>query len=421
LRRVAARITVDRLPFFTFLTGEGTFIAKRTETLNGLSQAMLVLDSDSSTGGRGVLCGRRRIAILRALELGDVLCAVPAMRAIRRAAPMAAIDFIGLPWARSFVSRFSHLVDGFVEFPGYPGLPERDFDAVRFDAFLGQVRSRRYDLVIQMHGSGGIVNDLCRKFGARHVSGYYPLDAACPDPRFFMTYPEEGQESDRHVALAGFLGASIIDDRTEFPIRREDEQELEDALDGHEIVSRRYVCLHPGARYLSRRWPTDRFAAIGDRLADTGFQVIVTGSAEEIDLAHSLAESMRRPCLVLAGRTSLGAAAYLVSRAALVVTNDTGMSHIADAVRTPSVVVVLGSDAARWAPRDRSLHAVVTHRVACQPCTHRNCPIDFPCAEGLTVERVLSACMDMLLRSAASHRHPVLQASSPSASVSAVR
>ena len=78
------------------------------------------------------------IAIMRALHLGDMLCAVPAFRALRTAFPEAQITLVGLPWARSFVKRFNHCLDDFLEFPGYPGIPERTTLLRRFPEFLLQ-------------------------------------------------------------------------------------------------------------------------------------------------------------------------------------------------------------------------------------------------------------------------------------------
>jgi ADP-heptose:LPS heptosyltransferase len=63
----------------------------------------------------------RTIAILRALQLGDLLCSVPAWRALRAACPQARITLVGLPWARDLVDRL-HCLDDFIAFPGHPGI-----------------------------------------------------------------------------------------------------------------------------------------------------------------------------------------------------------------------------------------------------------------------------------------------------------
>src|SRR5215208_3426584 len=101
----------------------------------------------------------RRIAVFRALFLGDLLCAVPALNALDRRFPNAEITLIGLPWARQLSARLP-AVDRFVEFAGYPRLPEVPPDEQRTAAFLEAMRGERYDLAIQIHGSGEVSNEL---------------------------------------------------------------------------------------------------------------------------------------------------------------------------------------------------------------------------------------------------------------------
>jgi ADP-heptose:LPS heptosyltransferase len=337
-----------------------------------------------------------KIAVLRALQLGDMLCAVPAMRALRRALPQAEIILIGLPWAREFVERFDHYCDGFVEFPGFPGLPERDFEAAAVQRFLAEAQRAKFDLAIQLHGSGAFVNPLVALLGARLTAGYFVAGEWRPDAERFMPYPEGEHEVRRHLLLMEFLGLPAAGDELEFPLRDRDRQEFAALASAYGIRSGEYVCIHPGARFPSRRWPVERYAKTADALARLGLQIVITGSRDEMELAGDLSDAIESPHVNLAGRTSLGAAGVLLEGARLLISNDTGVSHLAAALRTPSVVVVTGSDAARWAPLDCRRHRVVRHRVPCQPCEYVVCPIAHPCATGVEVSHVLSAAYDLL-------------------------
>jgi ADP-heptose:LPS heptosyltransferase len=301
----------------------------------------------------------RRIVVLRALRLGDLLCAVPALRALRAALPEAEIALVGLPWAREFVRRFDRYLDGFIEFPGYPGLPERTVDFAHIPTFLAQVQAGRFDLAIQMQGSGAITNALTVRMGARVNAGFFRPGEYCPDAGRFVTYPDHGPEVRRLLRLVEFLGIPARGERLEFPWCEEDRRALHALDEARDLRPGSYVCVHPGASTPDKRWPAQHFAAVATALAARGLRVVLTGTAEEAELTRAVARTLRGPHVDLAGRTDLGSLAALVSGARLLVCNDTGVSHLAAALRVPSVVLFTGSDPDRWAPLDRRRHRTV--------------------------------------------------------------
>jgi ADP-heptose:LPS heptosyltransferase len=120
--------------------------------------------------------------------------------------------------------------------------------------------------------------------------------------------------------------------------------------------------LHAGAKDPRRRWRSERFAAVAAALAGSGLRIVLTGGCGEAELNADLAASIGPSAVDLSGRTDLGMLAALIARARLVVSNDTGVSHLAAATRTPSVVVFSASDPLRWAPLDGTLHRAVAPR-----------------------------------------------------------
>ncbi|MGC2036132.1 glycosyltransferase family 9 protein, partial [Paraburkholderia caledonica] len=113
--------------------------------------------------------------------------------------------------------------------------------------------------------------------------------------------------------------------------------------------------------------------------------------------------AMTAPALHLAGSTSLGGLAALVAHARLVVCNDTGISHIAAAMATASVVVASGSDTRRWAPLDHERHRVLADYPPCRPCMFRECPYGHPCALNIGVDRVVETARAQLAEVRGAH------------------
>ena len=297
------------------------------------------------------------IAILRALHLGDLLCCVPAFRALRMAFPEARIALIGLPWAKAFVQRFSCYLDEFVEFPGYPGLPEQEPDYSRLADFVATMRKRQFDWFFQMQGNGSFVNDLIRLCGARTVWGF--RQGAAHLPAGFIPYPDDCSEIHRHLRLLKHAGVPLQGDHLEFPLSRQDQKEFDNLPQADILETGRFACLHPGGRGITRRWSIEGFVRIAQALARRGLPIAVTGVEEERPLAEELDRAVSGGTINLCGLTTLGSLGMLLSRTRLLIANDTGVSHVAAALRTPSVVLSVGSDPVRWSPLDRATHRVL--------------------------------------------------------------
>jgi|UniRef100_C6BLW0 ADP-heptose:LPS heptosyltransferase len=360
------------------------------------------------TPAADLLRNARRIAVFRALQLGDMLCAVPALRALRAAAPHAHITLIGLPWARQFQQRYAELLDDFVIFPGGPGFPEAGpGDTATTRGFLADLRARRFDMAIQLHGSGPRSTEVVRQFGAAHVFGFQPGGAIGRQTHAaLLPWPSQLPEAQRLLTLLTHLGAPAVPATPDFPLMRDDYAEALALLRRHGLDRDRLVCLHPGARMPTRRWWPERFAAVADTLAVSGFHVVITGAPSEVDLVEDVRSRMRQPAASLAGQTSLGGLAAVLRLARLLICNDTGVSHVAAAVRAPSVVVACGSDVARWAPSDRRLHRVLASHPPCRPCMHWRCPTGHECARDVTVREVLDAAYGALFDPEVQMRNP---------------
>jgi ADP-heptose:LPS heptosyltransferase len=329
----------------------------------------------------------RRVAVFRALQLGDLLCALPALRALRRAWPQARITLIGLAWAAGFASRFAHLVDDFIAFPGFPGLPEVEPDVTALPEFLLTAQSRCFDLAVQLHGRGDMTNPVVALLGARATAGFRGPATYCPDPARHAPWPEAGHEIERLLTLVDYLHLARAGTQLEFPLAPGEVAQADALRHAARLVRGGYACVHPGARLHSRRWPPEYFAAVAKMLAQTGLRVVVTGTADEADLTARVARQVP-DALDLAGCTSLGVLAALIRDARLLLCNDTGVSHVAAALRTPSVVVSCGADPARFAPLDHTLHEVLHEQVICRPCAYDRCPVGHPCAYQLAPARV---------------------------------
>jgi ADP-heptose:LPS heptosyltransferase len=188
-----------------------------------------------------------------------------------------------------------------------------------------------------------------------------------------------------------------------------DADRLEAALAVPPVADERLAVLQPGSTDPRRCWPPERFAALGDRLAQAGMRVAVNGSAGEAALVEAVVGGMRQPALALAGKLGLGGLCGLLERAALLVSNDTGPLHLALALGVPSVGIFWLTNLVEGMPlRQSGLRAALSLQTRCPVCGQENiatrCPHDASFVAEVSVEqveRLVSSLLPKLL-------HPLL-------------
>src|SRR5690606_23109503 len=175
--------------------------------------------------------------------------------------------------------------------------------------FYASMQARRFDIAIQLHGSGLNSNAVVEKLGARWWAGFVP-HAQQEEAGRLLTWPDTLPEIHRYLALMRFIGLRADDATLEFPLSAADQAEAAAVVRDKRLDPARTIFVHPGARLLSRRWPVDRFIAVGAHLAALGWHIAATGSADEGDLVQRLVDGVPG-AIDLSGTTSLGGLAAL--------------------------------------------------------------------------------------------------------------
>lgn len=340
----------------------------------------------------------RRIAVLRANLLGDFVCSLPAFDALRAAYPAAEIVLLGREWHAAFLRRRPGPIDRVASIPQVwdsdRGLAEGGI-APDLDLVLGDLARARFDLAIQLHGGGRHSNPLVLRLGARRTIGLRTPDAACLDAWVpYIFYQHEITRCLEVVALAGARPVQLE------PRIQVTDADLAEACRVAPQSGRPLAALHPGASDTRRRWPVEKFAAVGDALAAAGAQVVVTGTADERPLVKAVVATMRAPALDLTGQLTLSGLAGLLSRCRVTVSNDTGPLHLASAVGSATVGIYWCGNMITFGPLSRTAHRpAIAWQVLCPLCGVSNgntrCSHDASFVADVPVEEVTASALDL--------------------------
>jgi ADP-heptose:LPS heptosyltransferase len=275
-------------------------------------------------GATGYRDGMPLLFVLRALRLGDLLVAVPALRALRRHWPGHHL-VLAAPGALAPIVREFGCVDELCPTTGLADPLDRTW--------------YRPAIAVNLHGRGPASDRLLADLAPARQLGH---------GRYGPDWREDMHERDRwcRMLTAHGVPADPADLRLRPPAIPSPAPDA--------------VVINPGASHPSRHWPVDRFADVARALA-TRHRVVFSGTAEERPRALAVADRAGVPrAHVLAGRTGVVELAALVAGARVVITADSGVAHLSYAYATPSVVLFGPVPADRWGPPQRRSHTVLS-------------------------------------------------------------
>jgi heptosyltransferase-1 len=334
------------------------------------------------------------ILIIKPSSLGDVVQALPVLKSLQHEYPDARIDWL--------VN--DELADILLENPYLHAVhrwdrtswrkPQCLFNALRNAAgAVRELRRAKYDVVIDLQG---LLRSALLAFlsGGKTVVGF--ADGREMAPAFYRKKVEaptdEMHSVDRYVSA---VGGDIVAEK-EFSIRfsAEEVQGAEALLHQVQYGSDKPLALFvPSARWPTKRWPPESFAALAERVVGKEVaQVGVVGSGGDRVLTERIASLAECHVMDFSGRTTLKELAYLMSKADVVVGNDSGPMHLAAAVGSPVVALYGPTSALRTGPYGRN-HTVLTSGLPCSPCFSRKCSSSAACMKSISVETVFEACL----------------------------
>lgn len=284
----------------------------------------------------------RNILIIKPSAMGDIAHALPAMASLRASFPQAKISWLVRPAFAPLLECVSgidelllfdrKLLSGWWYHPSAFGALLR---------FIEDLRQRHFDLVLDLQG-------LFRTAFFAYRSGCprrYGMSIAREGASLFYTHKVKPLSDTFHLIdyynrIVAQVGGKRLCTDSEITPPNSAIVSLRNKLAAGGITEKPYAVLIPGSAHRSKCWPTDRFAKIAEKLVqETNLSVIGAGIASENILVQQIRQNTSVPVLNLAGQTNVPELVALLKQARLVISNDTGPGHLAQALKTPTVFI----------------------------------------------------------------------------------
>jgi len=337
----------------------------------------------------------KEILLIRTAYIGDVVMTLPVLKPLSERFPGARITFLTSRGAEGVLTNNPYVDEILTHDPFwfYPG------GKSGYREFMRSLKERAFDLVIEARGDIRELLFLVRPIKARYKVSYdvggggYLLTHVVP-------YGGLKHKVEYHLDIARFLGCEVKEPpEAEIYLTDSEKKRAASILEDAGIRGEEFVALHPGGRKPLKCWPHERYAEVADRVAEEfGMPVVLTGTPAELGLAERVRGAMRNKPVVLAGKTDLRGLAGVLSRASLLVANDSSPMHIAAAVKTAVVALFGPSKSVETAPWGEG-HVVVEKDFPCRArCDEDVCKFVHhnQCMKDIKVEDVFSALRAVL-------------------------
>jgi lipopolysaccharide heptosyltransferase I len=342
--------------------------------------------SDAPERGASASRTAARFLIVRLGSLGDVIHAIPAAAALRRALPSAQIDWLVDPRYVELVKMVT-AVDHAVPVDPRAGM-------MRLFATLSELRRRKYKIALDFQGLIKSAS-MARMAGAERVVGFPQAQLREKAARAFYTDAPETVSAahvvHKNLELVAALGVET--GTPEFPLNVPRTAALDDVE--ARLGGAPFALINPGAAWPNKRWPPDRYGQVAAAIRDRfGWPSLVLWGPREQPLAEGVVAASNGSAL-LAPPTSIVDLFGVAKAARVAVSGDTGPLHIAAAVGTPVVGLFGPTWASRngpWDPRD----VVIERTRTCDCLYERRCRRDQPCIDNITCDEVVAAVVQRM-------------------------
>lgn len=348
----------------------------------------------------GAWAQARRLLVVRLDNIGDVVMTGPVLRALKENLPDAHLTLMASPGGSKAASLLPWVDDVLTwrvvwqDLGRLPLAPARELkmiEAMKSGGYDGAVVLTSFKQTPHPAGYACYLAGIPLRLGESKEWGGGVLTDELP------AAPDGLHQAERNLRLVEHAGFRVRDRALGLRVPEEARTSVAVLLEGRGVApGSPYLLLNPWTSARSRNYPTDRFALAARRVAEeTGWPVVVSGTETDRERGRALLGLLGDRGVDLIGSTDLAGLAALVEGARLLLTSNTSTMHIADALRTPEVVLFAGTELEeQWRPRDTP-YRLLRRETSCSPCYAFTCPYAQECLD-IPPGEVAEACLSLL-------------------------